>query len=47
MEKDEFFLKKENENLILILKIEQRKKIIEVPFNLERKEANLDNKELS
>ena len=47
MEKDEFFLKKENENLILILKIEQRKKIIEVPFNLERKKANLDNKELS
>ena len=47
MEKDEIFLKKENENLILILKIEQRKKIIEVPFNLERKEANLDNKELS
>lgn len=40
MKEEEFILNHENEDLNLILKIEQRKKIIDIPIKLKRKEVN-------
>ena len=37
MKEKEFLLKNEHEDLILIFKIEQRQKIIEIPLKLEKK----------
>ena len=43
MKEEEFLLNYEHEYLNLILKIEQRKKIIEIPIKLKRKEVDLNN----
>jgi len=40
MKEEEFILNHENEDLNLILKIEQRKKIIDIPIKLKRKKVN-------
>ena len=40
MKEKEFLLKNEHEDLILIFKIEQRQKIIEIPLKLDKKEVN-------
>jgi hypothetical protein len=47
LKEDELYLKDDNNNLILILKIEQRKTIIEIPFKLTRKELDLNNSKLN
>ena len=47
LKEDELYLKDDNNNLILILKIEQRKTIIEIPFKLTRKELDLNNFKLN
>ena len=43
MKENEFNIKYENEELFLILKIEQRKKIIEIPIKLEKKEIGIND----
>ena len=43
MKEEEFSLNYEHENLNLILKIEQRKKIIEIPIQLKKKELNIND----
>ena len=43
MKEEEFLLKFQDEFLNIIFKIEQRKKIIEIPFQLKRKEPNLND----
>ena len=43
MKEEEFSLNYEHENLNLILKIEQRKKIIEIPIQLKKRELNIND----